>query len=280
MLLCVTQPSLHGQAVAQTLTGASHNYLLHADPNYGITIEYPEDWQKTERGTLNIFNINNSIAIAEFHPPDRSVSFVIIVERLVENRTLKQYLEGNIAALREGQPDIAIIEQNRTTTLAGTPGYKLVAKGSLDFERTMEGLGLGQAIRQVIGQMIEFQPVTMTSMMFITVHGNDGYVIGYSDASGEVLNQLCTAFGDLIPECTSTSNIEDAYSYYLPIAEKMIGSFAVTIQNQTNGIEPQRQLINDTQPTNENPCSIIDIRLATGQIAIEEYERLRQILQC
>lgn len=274
--LYFTPPSFYREAIAQISTEASPGYLQHTDSNYGIRIQYPEDWQKTESGVLSRFNINNTKAVAEFHPSDMSVTLLIIAEKSVENQTLEQFVESNIADLREEQPNIQIIEHNRVTTRAGTPAYKLVAKGPLDVEAGMESSGLNE----LFGQMIDFEPVNMTAMSFITIEGNNAYLITYSDSSGRGLNQLCAALGSLSPECTS-SNIGDPYSYYLPIAEKMIDSFEVTtIQNQTNGTEPQPPPINSTQPTNENPCSIIDIRLATGEIAIEEYERLREILQC
>ena len=70
----------------------------------------------------------------------------------------------------------------------------------------------------------------------------------------------------------------------------MIDSFQFTSQNQprdnnnanltTSNATVQVQPNNDSQPSNIDPCSIISVRLARGEIPIEEFERLRETLQC
>jgi hypothetical protein len=66
-------------------------------------------------------------------------------------------------------------------------------------------------------------------------------------------------------------NMPDPFSHYMPNKQTMIDSFIshITTHNQTINNTAPIQPNNDTQPTNENPCSIIQMRLARGEIPIE-----------
>lgn len=275
------------QAAGQSLPAPPPNYLLFTNPTYGISIQYPEDWQEIEGGRLSRFNTSTITPIAEFHPADMSVGVIVFVEELVENMTLDQYIEEQISFHKTSHPNSELIEQSKIT-LAGMPGYKAVFNGTFDVAGGFENLGLDE----LIGGIMDFQSVDATIMVFTTIHGNNAYNIGYSDSSTVGLDQLCNSFGgDFLPFCSSSPTITDPFSQYLPIVQTMVDSFDITAQNQTidnnndtNLTMPNNaasiQPTNDTQQTNENPCSVIDMRLATGEIPIEEYERLREILQC
>jgi hypothetical protein len=115
-------------------------------------------------------------------------------------------------------------------------------------------------------------------MSFVTIQGNNAYFVLYSGATARIFDQLCTAYGDLLPDCTLLTSLGDPYSHYLPIAQKMIDSFQITTQNQTNDNNTSLPISNGT--ANEDACSIISIRLAKGEIPIEEYDRLFEKLQC
>lgn len=274
------------QAAGQSLPAPRPNYLLFTNPTYGISIQYPEDWQEIEGGGLINFNTSTIIPIAEFHPADMSVGVIVFVEELVENMTLDQYIEEQISFHKISHPKAELIEQSKIT-LAGMPGYKAVFNGTFD---VAGGFDLG--LDEIIGGIMDFQPVDATIMVFTTIQGNNAYNIGYSISSTGGLDQLCNSFGgDFLPFCSSSTTITDSFSQYLPIVQTMVDSFDITAQNQmidnnndTNLTMPNNaasiQPTNDTQRTNENPCSVIDMRLATGEILIEEYERLREILQC
>jgi Short C-terminal domain len=259
-------------AAAQTLPGPEPNYLLYSNPTYGINIQYPEDWQITEGGVLGRLKANNTVAVAEFHPPDMSVGVILSVEKLLKNETLDQYVEESIALSREHQPNVQLIERNKTMTLTGLPGYKLVWNGILDAAEAFES---GRLDFGGLENVIDLQPINTTVMSFLTIQGDNAYVIGYSDSSSAILDQVCNSFGaDFVPFCSSSANIKNPFSHYLPIAQKMIDSFEIATQNQT---------IDDNGGTNmtdgDDPLNILDQRLARGEITIEEYERLREILE-
>src|SRR5687767_2436663 len=69
----------NSQAIAQTLTEPSSNYLRYTDANYGVTIQYPADWQKRQSSEnfqtlINDFLVTlgpvNFESIATFEPVD------------------------------------------------------------------------------------------------------------------------------------------------------------------------------------------------------------------
>jgi hypothetical protein len=261
------------QAAAQPLPTTSPNYLLYTNPTYGISIQYPEDWQKLEEGGLSRTNINNTIALAEFHPPDQSVGVVVLVEKLGENMTLDQYVERDIPSPKNYQPNVQLIELNKTTTLTGLPGYRIVYNGSLDYEGLLERFDPSGLIRG----MIDFQPVNATSLTFITMQGDNAYIVGYSDLPTGLLNQFCQVLGEqFFPNCPSPTTITNPFLEHLSIAQKMIDSIEIMMPNNTGQTQPN----NDIGTTSEDPCSIIDIRFARGDVSIEEYERMREILEC
>jgi Short C-terminal domain len=271
LLSCCIGLAYDSQAAAQTLPGLSPNSPLYTNPTYGIEIQYPEDWQHTEGGVLNRMKANNTIAVAEFHPPDLSASVIISIEELLKNETLDQYVEESIALSSEYQPNVRLIERNKTTTLTGLPGYKLVYNGIFDAAAAIES---GRYDFGGLENVIDIQPFNVTLMSFITVQGNNAYIIGYSDASGGMLDQVCNVFGaQSVPFCSSSTSITDSFSHYLPIVQEMIDSLEITRQNQT--IEDN----SEANMTNGDPLNILDQRLARGEITIEEYERLREILE-
>jgi Short C-terminal domain len=273
LLLYSNGVSYHSQAAAaQTLLGPEPNYLLYSNPTYGIKIQYPEDWQITEGKILGRLKANNTVAVAEFHPLDMSVGVILSVEKLLKNETLDQYVEESIALSREQQPDAQLIERNKTMTLTGLPGYKLVWNGILDAAEASES---GRFDFGGLENVIDFQPINTTVMSFFTIHGDNAYVIGYSDVSSGMLDQVCNSFGaDLVPFCSSPANIINPFSHYLPIAQKMIDSFEIATQNQTIGNNGGTNMTGG-----DDPLNILDQRLARGEITIEEYERLREILE-
>jgi hypothetical protein len=88
---------------------------------------------------------------------------------------------------------------------------------------------------------------------------------------------------------TILSNLEDPFYHYLPTVQKVIDSFELTTQNRTTSGLPNialtgpsniSQPTNQTENTTQDPWSITEIRLARGEIPIEEYERLSETLEC
>ena len=108
IVLLYSNPLFHsGQATAQTMTRSSPNYLLYTDPEYGVTIQYPEDWQNMQipenlknvaTNVLGTFGPMNSESIALFQPANQFVTVGISVGDLPENVTLDHYIKDVISS--------------------------------------------------------------------------------------------------------------------------------------------------------------------------------------
>jgi hypothetical protein len=257
-------------AAAQLTSQSSENFNTYQNTDYGIRMQYPSNWEKTEGGILAKMAINDTlIPIAEFHPPDQSVSVLVFTEKLLKNMTLDEYAEESTASLKTNQPDIQIIERNKTT-LAGLPAHKIVLTGPFDFEETTRRFGLDKTFGDVLPPL---QPINSTTMQIATIHGNNSYIIGYSDSSGKLSKVLSEVLGTQLPGA-NTPSLEDPFYHYQPAVQKMIESFELTT---SPNIIPQPN--SQQNGTNEDPMSILDQRLARGEISIEEYLELRQLLE-
>jgi PsbP-like protein/Short C-terminal domain len=256
-------------AVAQSITEPSNNFNTYQNSTYGIKMQYPANWQITEGRSLQRFVPNDTqFVIAEFHPPDLSVSVVVGIEKLLKNITLDKYIEESTASLKKNQPGAQITEQNRTT-LAGLPAYELVLIGPFDYKGFAKRFGLDV----LMGDLLPDQPINSTSMMIFTIRGDNAYFIGYGDAAGKLSTIVSDELGIPLPGAENPPSAGDPFSHYLPVVEGMIDS----IELRASNIIPQQN--GQQNVTNEDPMSILDQRLARGEITIEEYERLRGILE-
>jgi hypothetical protein len=214
------------------------------------------------------------------------VDLTIGVETLHPNLTLDQYAQQTVQSVKNDQPNTQVLELNKTALAGGVPAYKLVVTGMYDVQAVFNRSGLPP----LVGDVMDFQPVNFTGIQYFTIRNNNGYFIVYSDLSGKIADQVTDVFGPLIPESSPAPELDDPFSHYLPTAQQMVDSFQFTLQNQstdnnnanltTSNATAQVQPNNDIQQGNNDPCSIISLRLARGEIPIEEFERLRETLQC
>jgi hypothetical protein len=146
----------------------------------------------------------------------------------------------------------------------------MVFTGPFDFEETGRRLGLYD---KIFGDILPpLPPINSTTMEIATIHGNNSYIIGYTDSAGKLIKPLSEA-GIPLPGA-NTPSPEDPFYYYQPAVQKMIESFELTIPPN---ITPQPN--SQQNKTNEDPMSILDQRLARGEISIEEYLKLRELLE-
>jgi hypothetical protein len=200
--------------------------------------------------------------------------------------TLDQYAQQTVQLVKNDQPEAQVLELNKTTLAGGVPAYKLVVAGVYDVGAVFNRSGLPP----IVGEPMVFQAVNFTGAQYFTTQNNNGYFIVYTDLNGKIGDQFAKVFGPLMPESNLVPEVDDPFSHYLPTAQQMIDSFQFTSQNQpsdnnnanltTSNATVQVQPNNDSQPSNNDPCSIISLRLARGEIPIEEFERLRETLQC
>jgi hypothetical protein len=290
------------QEMAQTAAAeASSSFATYDNSQYGIKILYPTDWHKVEGGFLNrIVDVkNNTLPVAAFYSPDCSVGVDIAKQKLLKRTTLNQYINENIVSLKKDQPVLRVIESNNIT-LAGLPAHKIVVIGLFDIAGALKRSGLDQ----LIGNMINFRPVNATTMEVIALHGDAAYVLGYSDASGKVMDQisnilsglssgssnLCSLLGglssgagglssgagDLLSNSTS-SDLQSKYSQYLPTAQQMFDSFQITSRGTNNSTVVSSN-------ATHNPCQDLlgklNSRLVNGEITSQQYDEIRKKIGC
>ncbi len=279
--------SIQNWAVAQTGSQDATPFVNYTDPTFGISIQYPSDWQEIRDPLMERIPQENVKTVIALQPPDKSVDLTIGVETLQPNLTLDQYAQQTVQSVKNDQPDTQVLELNKTTLAGGVPSYKLMVTGMYDVQAVFDRSGLPP----LVGDVMEFQPVNFTGIQYFTIRDNNGYFIVYTDLSGKIAAQVADVFGPLMSEASPAPEVDDPFSHYLPTAQQMIDSFQFTLQNQpsdnnnanltTSNATAQVPPNNDIQPNNnDDPCSIISLRLARGEIPIEEFERLRETLQC
>jgi hypothetical protein len=297
-------------ATVYATTQSSDEFLKYDNRLHGIEIQYPSAWGKMEGPLLDRFRTNNSMPIVGFCSPDVSVSLMVATGKLQKNITLDQDLKETISNLEKSQPGFKLIESNKTT-LANLPAYKVLYNGTFDFASTLKKF---PELAKIWGNLIDLKPVDMTSLLYMTIRDGDEYVLGYSDGTGKSVQQLpreLRSLSNINAACPSSSGsssgtsgnlgdlgdlgdlgailgpglkssqqsppvIPDAFSHYLPIAQKMIDSFSFNNSPQKAGQEVVHK--NQSISISDDPVLILKKRLASGEISIEKYNELLKII--
>jgi hypothetical protein len=220
----------------------------------------------------------------------------------LKRTTLNQYINENIVSLKKDQPVLRIIE-SKNMTLAGLPAHKIMVTGLFDIAGALKRSGL----EQLVGSMINFRPVNATTMEAIAIHGGDACVLGYSDASGKIMDQISNTLsglsdgssnvcsliggssngaggllsngaggllsngaGGLLSNSTN-SDLQNKYSQYLPTAQQMFESFQITSAVVSSNV---------THSQCENLLGKLNSRLVNGEITSQQYDEIRKKIGC
>jgi hypothetical protein len=259
----------------------SNSFLGYSNSEFGVKMEYPADWEKQEGGPLDRLSCENSTVsspLVVFFSPDKSVDVTIVTDKVTGNKTLESHVNDSVSSTLKSQPNMKNIESTKTT-LGGLPAYKIVFKGTFDVGKVLEKCGLDV----LLGSLMEFKPVTSTAMMFFTIKDDRSYLLAYGDET-EALSQLTTTVGPLGPLGeTPPSTVQNPFSYFLPTFQRMADSFKFTEGTMTSVVlndsssENGSSLSNDIQ--SNDPLQIIKMRLAEGEITIQQYEELKKTLE-
>jgi PsbP-like protein len=272
---------------------SSDEFLTYYNSAYGIRIQYPVDWGKTEGPFLQRLATNNIVPIVQFSPPGRSVAFSIVIEKLKGDKTIDQELKESISSFEKNQTGLTLIESNKTT-LANLPAYKLLYNGTFDITAALNEF---PELDKMFGDMLDFKPVNTTSLHYFTIRDGNEYIISYGDGSGKVIEQASSLLGGLAdpslgPSPSVSSVVPDPFSHYLPTAQRMIDSFSLDMTQLKTGQEANNTSTTfmtpdsdssqtsseQSQSNNEDPLLILKNRLARGEISIEEYNELQKIM--
>jgi len=110
----------------------TNSMLTYQNSTYGITIQYPANWTKSEQDLDPNDNVTNIVA---FNSPltsrfdNYSETLLISMERLSnQNMTLKEYAASVITNYNKTLTDFNLIESNTNSTLGGgnNPAYGLI----------------------------------------------------------------------------------------------------------------------------------------------------------
>ena len=233
----------------------STDFKIFKSTEFGVSIKYPANWQAPTGGIPEQMPNPNVTVISHFSPPEQSVSVFLTVEKLAPNTTLVEDMNDTVKKLRKDMPDFKILESGQTK-LAGLPAYRLTGEGQTSLRDLGERLGLANQTSELLSVMkiLGLNGITLKQTAISTIKNGTLYSVAYGSVS------------DLFP---------GQYSAYLPVFQEMASSYKIEpLESQvaTNSL-------NNNQ-SNSNPCAILKIRLANGNISISEFEKLNKILGC
>jgi hypothetical protein len=193
-----------------------NSFLTYNSTNFGISIDYPSSWEKTESG-IPVGNVGNMTfdnitmsGVAEFVPPDRSVQVIVLTSTLSPNDTLNDFNR----TLFQKLPGSEVLESN--TTLAGAVAKNITLFGTMSISQIREMLK-NPVVKEIVPEeLIDAMEIfgipglTYKAMNIVTIIGDRIYIIQYSG-------------GMEIPGVPI-----DQFSLYQPVVKKMIESFKVT----------------------------------------------------
>lgn len=167
---------------------AQNDFLEYKDMDEGIKIQYPSNWKASENALDDYTNIVTFYSPLENISDTFPESVGISIIPFAENITLADY-NTRVAQGLSFSPETKNIEST-PTMLSGNPGYRIVVSSQNDNSTQF-------AFEEDNSTQFAFD-----AMRIWTVEDNKVYSIIYSASS-------------------------TTYNFYLPIVEKMIGSFEI-----------------------------------------------------
>jgi serine/threonine-protein kinase len=148
---------------------AVNNFLVYTNPNHGIRIDYPVNWELDEHHYNDKFiaHLTSTLKNSSDISP---ATITISVETLKKNISLDNYTNTNLAKAKQSLPRFQLIESN-ATTLAGTPAHKIVYTflspdpaiqipfKSMNIWTIKQGKAYNISYTQTKSQYIEYLPV-------------------------------------------------------------------------------------------------------------------------
>ncbi len=128
LLLASVQIALAQNPVQQkSAVNSNNNFITYENPTYGIRIQYPGDWQKTEHINANRFWVDFMSPLKN-NPNAFPVTLSLSVEGLNHTitTTTNEYVNGILINAKQSLPDFQIIESNPDVNMTGISAYKIV----------------------------------------------------------------------------------------------------------------------------------------------------------
>jgi len=126
--------SLIGTTNAQTSNvGSSILLLPYQNPAYGISIQYPFDWNKEDGGQTKAGNLS-AFSVAFYSPPPLKSAFLKVIElnsTQPANATIPQLLTEAISRDMNITRGFQVVQASTNGSLAGKPAYVLVSTAEI-----------------------------------------------------------------------------------------------------------------------------------------------------
>jgi hypothetical protein len=214
-LLIIGGASLNPQKTI-TAQEPETSFLTYNNTNFGVSIDYPSSWEKTEEG-IPVGNVRNMTfdnitmsGVVEFLPPDRSVQVIVLTSTLSPNDTLNDFNR----TLFQQLPGSEVLESN--TTLADAVAKNITLFGTMSINQIKEMLK-NPVVKEIFPEeLIDAMEIygipglTYKTMNIVTIIGDRIYIIQYIG-------------GMEVPGMPI-----DQFSLYQPVVKKMIESLKVT----------------------------------------------------
>ena len=164
--------------IANTRGSPSSSSLLvpYRNPAYGVTLNYPPDWER-EEGNRTIAGNLSAWSVAFYSPPPSKSAFLKVIElnstQVNGTGSIPKLLTDAIVRDVHLTKDLQILNASSSYTLAGRPAYMLFTSGEL--------------IKNIRYQTLEIG----------TISGNSKYTIVY-EALGSVYSKYLPAAQKMI----------------------------------------------------------------------------------
>jgi hypothetical protein len=115
------------------------NVLTYKNPNYGLEMQYPSNWDKD----LNV----SSPDVVTFYPSavNSNASLTVTIDDISDEKgiPLAQYASDSNDAIKHETKDFKLLGLTTNNTLAGLPAYKSVYTYAGDNNSTVQGIEIG-----------------------------------------------------------------------------------------------------------------------------------------
>lgn len=177
------------------------DYLSYVNADYGISIDYPQDWEKVE------YPGNYPVA---FYSPyeddeDQFAEYVGIFVGASAGNMLDEYVDDYLEKMEESFPELEVVE-DVSTTFAGTPARKLVTSDT-DFDQDGN--------------------LDQKSMRVFMLKDTRAYVIIYDAVQGKY-----DAYLPIVEDMIASVAIDTTH-----LAPQMTGANSLTYKNSTYNVQ-------------------------------------------
>jgi hypothetical protein len=199
--------------------GGASNKLTYENATYGIRIQYPRGWIRTDNDT-NVLGRN--INVIDILSPDKAALLRVSRDTINQNETPSVYLAEIIQTYRQDPyiPDFTLISTDtQNTQLAGLPAYQLIYTNRvLTNSSNSSNTGIGGSNAGVEGIFLnqEIGTIVGNDVYYITYNAPVSKFSLYQEAINEMIASLQIQISSLTPNGGGAAQINSNITKLLP----------------------------------------------------------------